>query len=105
MKHPKPSPLPQAAQHLQLPTSGKDLLNPATTSDLFLTKWACDMAWSHPFHSIKHELDALQSWHVDLGFNLDGFTHSWLERAVQGIKHTHGLHPAASKLPITLPLL
>ncbi|SYW76792.1 uncharacterized protein UHO2_05509 [Ustilago hordei] len=63
------------------------------------------MAWSCPFHSIKHELDALQSWHVNLGFNLDGFTHGQLERAVWGIKCTHGLHPAASKLPITLPLL
>ncbi|SAM75303.1 uncharacterized protein UBRO_20022 [Ustilago bromivora] len=63
------------------------------------------MAWTRPFHSIKHELNALQSWHVDLSFNLDGFSHGWLEQAVRGIKHAHGLQPAASKLPITLPLL
>ncbi|SPC61704.1 uncharacterized protein UHOD_11917 [Ustilago sp. UG-2017b] len=73
--------------------------------DLFLTEWACDMARTRLFHSIKHELDALQSWHVDLGFNLHGFSHGWLEQAVRDIKRTHGLRPAASKLPITLPLL
>ncbi|SAM85451.1 uncharacterized protein UBRO_20913 [Ustilago bromivora] len=78
---------------------------PFPASDLFLTEWVCDMAQSRPFHSLKHELDALRSWHVDLGFPLDAFSHGRLERVVCGIKHTHGLQPAASKLPITLPLL
>ncbi|KAJ1581758.1 hypothetical protein NDA12_001411 [Ustilago hordei] len=54
---------------------------------------------------VQHKLDALHSWHVDLGFTLDGFCHSCLEHAVCGIKCTHGLWPAAPKLPITLPLL
>ncbi|SOV04714.1 uncharacterized protein UDID_17171 [Ustilago sp. UG-2017a] len=79
--------------------------SPFPASDLFLTEWVCDLARSRPFHSIEHELDALRSWHVDLGFNLDGFSHGRLERAVRGIKRTHGLRPAVSKLPITLPLL
>ncbi|SPC64454.1 uncharacterized protein UHOD_11927 [Ustilago sp. UG-2017b] len=63
------------------------------------------MAQSRPFHSLKHELDALRSWHVDLGFPLNAFSHGRLEQVVCGIKHTHGLQPAASKLPITLPPL
>ncbi|SPO22535.1 uncharacterized protein UTRI_01213 [Ustilago trichophora] len=74
-------------------------------SDLYLTEWVCDMARSKPYHSVKHELDALRSWHVDLGLSLDGFGQGRLERAVRGIKRTLGLRPAASKLPITLPLL
>ncbi|SYW82596.1 uncharacterized protein UBRO2_04718 [Ustilago bromivora] len=53
---------------------------PFPASDLFLTEWVCDMAQSRPFHSLKHELDALRSWHVDLGFPLDAFSHGRLER-------------------------
>ena len=63
------------------------------------------MARSKPYHSVKHELDALRSWHVDLGLSLDGFSQGRLERAVRGIKRSLGLRPATSKLPITLPLL
>lgn len=74
-------------------------------SDLFLTEWVCDMARTRPYSSIKHELDALRSYHVDLGLPLAGFTQGRLERAVRGIKRTLGLRPAAAKLPITLPLL
>ncbi|SYW76609.1 uncharacterized protein UBRO2_01446 [Ustilago bromivora] len=32
---------------------------PFPAIDLFLTEWVCDLAQSHPFHRIKHELDAL----------------------------------------------
>ncbi|KAJ1037169.1 hypothetical protein NDA10_004301 [Ustilago hordei] len=78
---------------------------PFPASDLLLTEWVCDLAQSCSFHSVQHKLDALHSWHVDLGFTLDGFCHSCLEHAVCGIKCTHGLWPAAPKLPITLPLL
>ncbi|SAM62846.1 uncharacterized protein UBRO_21032 [Ustilago bromivora] len=63
------------------------------------------MAWTRPFHSIKHELDTLCSWHVNLGLSLDAFSHGCLEHTVCGIKHTHGLQLATSKLPITLLLL
>jgi hypothetical protein len=56
------------------------------------------MARTRTFHSIRHELGALRSWHVDLGLQLDGFTQGRLERAIRGIKRTHGLRPAASKL-------
>lgn len=73
--------------------------------DLYLTEWVCNMARSKPYHSVKHELNALRSWHVDLGLSLDGFSQGRLERAVRRIKQTLGLRPAASKLPITLPLL
>ncbi|KAJ1597917.1 hypothetical protein NDA14_007430 [Ustilago hordei] len=76
---------------------------PAT--DLLLTEWVSDMARSKPYHSIKHEPDALRSWHVDLGLSLDGFSQGRLERAVCGIKRSLGLWPATPKLPITLPLL
>ncbi|UTT94215.1 hypothetical protein NDA17_004195 [Ustilago hordei] len=78
---------------------------PFPASDLLLTEWVCDLAQSHSFHSVWHELDALRSWHVDLSFTLDGFCHGCLEHAVHSIKRTHGLWPAAPKLPITLPLL
>ncbi|SYW81879.1 uncharacterized protein UHO2_00383 [Ustilago hordei] len=78
---------------------------PFPATDLFLTEWVCDMAQTHSFHSLKHELDALCSWHVDLGFPLEAFSHGCLEHVVHGIKHTHGLCPTASKHPITLPLL
>ncbi|CDW96714.1 hypothetical protein [Sporisorium scitamineum] len=78
---------------------------PFPASDLYLTEWVCDMAASRPYHSLKHELDALRSWHIDLGYPVDGFAQGRLERAVRGIKRTFGLRPAVSKLPITLPLL
>ncbi|SAM85241.1 uncharacterized protein UBRO_20085 [Ustilago bromivora] len=70
----------------------------------FVTATGCS-ALVATYICLKHELDALRSWHVDLGFSLDAFSHGCFERVVCGIKCTHGLRPAASKLPITLPLL
>ncbi|SPO26927.1 uncharacterized protein UTRI_10674 [Ustilago trichophora] len=74
-------------------------------SGLLLLEWVADMASTRSYHSIKHELHALQSWHVDLGFDNSGFACGRLERAIRGVKRIYGLKPAKAKLPITLPLL
>ncbi|TKY91067.1 hypothetical protein EX895_000003 [Sporisorium graminicola] len=74
-------------------------------SGLLLVEWVADMASTRSYHSIKHELHALQSWHIDLGFDTGGFACGRLERAIRGVKRIFGLKPATAKLPITLPLL
>ncbi|SPO31698.1 uncharacterized protein UTRI_10310 [Ustilago trichophora] len=71
-----------------------------------LLEWLAHMSASgRPFHSAKHELGALRSYHVDLGLDTSGFSCGRLERALRGFKRLHGIGGTGAKLPITLPLL
>ncbi|SPO19907.1 uncharacterized protein UTRI_10008 [Ustilago trichophora] len=77
-----------------------------SASAITLLEWLAHMSASgRPFHSAKHELGALRSYHVDLGLDTSGFSCGRLERALRGFKRLHGVGGTGAKLPITLPLL
>ncbi|KAJ1035151.1 hypothetical protein NDA18_000748 [Ustilago nuda] len=71
-------------------------------SSLQLLEWLGSMSTGHQsYHSAKHDLGHLCSYHIDLG----GFGCGCLERALQGYKHLLSTRCVGAKLPITLPLL
>ncbi|SPC62021.1 uncharacterized protein UHOD_12177 [Ustilago sp. UG-2017b] len=76
------------------------------SSDLHLIEWVAELGHSgRSYHTVRHRLAALSSWHVDLGLDSSAFSHPHSQQALKGFKQLYGVTQCGQKLPITLPIL
>ncbi|SPO27262.1 uncharacterized protein UTRI_10379 [Ustilago trichophora] len=80
--------------------------NPFPASPTLLIEWvAHHHAAGKSHNTLKSNLSALKSSHIDLGLATAAFADERLERVVRGFKQLVGAPLPTAKLPITLPLL
>ncbi|SPO29085.1 uncharacterized protein UTRI_06034 [Ustilago trichophora] len=81
-------------------------VNPFPASPTLLIEWvAHHHTAGRSYNTLKSNLSALKSSHIDLGLSTAAFADARLERVVRGFKRLVGAPLPVAKLPITLPLL
>ncbi|SPO30780.1 uncharacterized protein UTRI_05397 [Ustilago trichophora] len=81
-------------------------IHPFPASPTLLIEWvAHHHTVGKSYNTLKSDLSALKSSHIDLGLPTAAFADERLERTVRGFKQLVGAPLPVAKLPITLPLL
>jgi hypothetical protein len=55
--------------------------------------------------TLKRKVQALASWHKDMGFSVESLQSSRIDRVIKGANRFHGVAVKEQPLPITLPIL
>ena len=75
-------------------------------SGLTLMEWIAELSLrGRSYHTIRHRLTILNSWHSDLGLDVSTFSERHVRQMLRGFKHLYGIRSCSQKLPITLPIL
>ncbi|SPO32026.1 uncharacterized protein UTRI_02583 [Ustilago trichophora] len=94
------------ADFVAFAATSHNVANPFPASPALLIEWIAHHHTASKSHNtLKSNLSALKSAHIDLGLSTAAFADERLERVVRGFKRLVGAPLPAAKLPITLPLL